>query len=149
MPDDYAPEVLVAYINTPLLPDQGPDLISGVVTMDDAMFTTLLSLASGFPAISRFICRALLGTRSPQPSIHQGTSGPRIVTGASDVSYVRSMTPRSWSGFGSRELLSTHRQTWMTIEVYHHGTLSASLAPWMCVVPNETIRCPLLLGRKS
>ena len=44
VPDDHALEVLLAQesrIDASLLPEQGPDLISGVVTMDDATFTTL------------------------------------------------------------------------------------------------------------
>ena len=72
-----------------------------------------------------------------------------VATGAADESYVRSTTPRSWSGFGSQELLSTNRQAWMTIQFYHNDTPSASLAVWMYIVPNKTMRCPLLLGRNS
>ena len=37
----------------------------------------------------------------------------------------------------------------MTVQFNHNGTTSASLAVWMCIVPNETMRCPLLLGRDS
>ena len=64
VPDDNAPEVLLAQdqrTDAPSLPEQGPNLISGVVTMDDATFT-LLSLSSGVSATSRFNCRALLDT---------------------------------------------------------------------------------------
>ena len=74
VPDDHAPEVLLAQeerIDAPLIPEQGPDLISGVVTMDDATFTTLLSLHSGVSTTSRFNCRALLDAGSPQSFIHQ------------------------------------------------------------------------------
>ena len=48
--DDHAPEVPLTYaphLTAPPLPEQGPDLVKGVVTMDDAIFTTLLSLLSG------------------------------------------------------------------------------------------------------
>jgi len=41
--DDHAPEVQLAYapsVTAPLLPEQGPDLVSGVVTMEYATFTT-------------------------------------------------------------------------------------------------------------
>ena len=72
-----------------------------------------------------------------------------VATGAADESYVRSTTPRSWCGFDSQELLSTNRQTRMTIQFYHNDTPSASLAVWIYIVPNETMRCPLLLGRDS
>ena len=37
----------------------------------------------------------------------------------------------------------------MTVQFNHNGTPSASLAIWMYVVPNETMRCPLLPGRDS
>ena len=72
-----------------------------------------------------------------------------VATGAADESYVRSTTPRSSSGLGSQELLSTNRQARMTIQFYHNDTPSASLAVWIYIVPNETMRCPLLLGRDS
>ena len=117
--------------------------------MDDATFTTLLSLHSGVSTTSRFNCRALLDTGSPQSFIHQGAFDQMVATGAADVSYVRSTTPRTWSGFGSRQLLSTHHQARMSIQFNHNGSPSASLAVWMYIVPNETMRCPLLLGRNS
>ena len=50
VPDYHAPEVLLAQeqrADAPFMPEQGPDLIGGIVTMDDATFTTLLTLHSG------------------------------------------------------------------------------------------------------
>ena len=117
--------------------------------MEDATFTTLLPLHSGVSTTSRFNCRTLLDTGSPQSFIHQGTFDQMIATGAADASCVRSTTPRTWSGFESRQLLSTHQQARMTIHFNHNGSPSASLAVWMYVVPNDTVRCPLLLGRDS
>ena len=152
VPDDHAPEVLLAQeqrIAAPLIPEQGPDLISGVVTMDDATFTILLSLHRGVSATSRFNCRALLDTGSPQSFIHQGVFDQMVATGAADASCVRSTTPRTWSDFGPQQLLSTHRQARMTVQFNHDGTPFASLAVWMYIVPNENMRCPLLLCRDS
>ena len=152
VPDDHASEVLLAqeqHIDAPLIPEQGPDLIGGVVTMDDATFTTLLSLHSGVSATSRFNCRALLDTGSPQSFIHQGAFDQMVALGAADASCARSTTPRTWSGFGSRQLLSTNRQARMTVQFHHNGTTSASLAVWMYIVPTETMRCTFLLGRDS
>ena len=152
VPDDHAPEVLLAQeqrLDAPPMPEQGPDLIGDIVTMDDATFTTLLSLHSGVSATSRFNCRALLDTGSPQSFIHQGAFDQIVALGAADASCVRSTTPRTWSGFGSRQLLSTNQQARMTVQFHHNGTASASLAVWMYIVPNETMRCPLLLGRDS
>ena len=152
VPDDPAPEVLLAQeqrSDAPLIPEQGPDLIGGIVTIDDATFTTLISLHSGVSATSRFNCRALLDTGSPQSFIHQGAFDQMVALGAADASCVRSTTPRTWSGFGSRQLLSTNQQVRMTVQFHHNGTASASLAVWMYIVPNETMRCPLLSGRDS
>ena len=72
-----------------------------------------------------------------------------VALGAADASCVRSTTPRTWGGFGSPQLLSTNRQARMTVQFHHNGTTSASLAVWMYIVPNETMRCPFLLGRDS
>ena len=152
VPDEHAPEVLLAQeprIDAPLIPEQGPDLISGVVTMDDATFTTLLSLYSAVSTTSPFTCRALLDTGSPQSFIHQGAFDQMVATDAADASCVRSTTPRTWSGFGSRQLLSTHRQARMTVQFNHSGSPSTPLSVWMYIVPKETMRCPLLLGRDS
>ena len=117
--------------------------------MDDATFTTLLSLHSRVSATSRFNCRALLDMGSPQSFIHQGAFDQMVALGAADASCVRSNTPRTWSGFGSRQLLSKNRQARMTVQFHHNGTTSASLAVWMYIVPNETMRCPIFLGRDS
>ena len=152
VPDDHTPEVLLAHgprIDAPIIPEQGPELISGVVTMDDATFTTLLSLHSGVSTTSRFDCRALLDTGSPQSFIHRGAFDQMVATGAADASCVRSTTPETWSGFGSQQLLSTNQQARMTIQFHDNGSPSVSLAVWMYIVPNETMRCPLLLGRDS
>ena len=62
--------------------------------------------------------------------------------GAADTSCIRSTNPKTWSGFGSQQLLSTNRQARMTVQFNYNGTTSASLAIWMYIVPNETMRCP-------
>ena len=150
VPDDHAQEVLLAQeqrIDAPLITEQGPDLIGGSVAMDDATFTTLLSLYNGVSTTSRFNCRALLDTGSPQSFIHQGAFDLMVATNAVDASCVRSTTPRTRDGFGSRQLLSTNRQVRMTVQFNRNGTTSASLAVWMYIIPKETMRCSLLLGR--
>ena len=152
VPDDHAPEVLLTNATRtekPLITEQGPDLISGVVTIDYVTFTTFPSLTSGASATSQFRCHAPLDTGSPQPFIHENAFEQMVVTSVAGESYVRSTTSRSWSGFGSQELLSTNWQAPMTIQVYHNDTPSASLAVWIYIVPNETMGCPLLLGRDS
>ena len=131
VPDDHTPVVLLAHgprIDAPLIPEQGSELISGIVTMDDATFTTLLSLHSRVSTTSRFNCRALLDTGSPKSFIHRGAFDQMVATGAADASCVRSTTPKTWSGFGSQQLLSTNQQARMTIQFRHNGSRSASLA---------------------
>ena len=117
--------------------------------MDDVTFTTLPSLTSGASATSQFRCRALLGTGSPQSFIHQGAFEKMVATGAADKSYVRSTPPSLWSGFDSQEPLNTNRQARLTVQSYHNNTPSASHAVWIYIMPDRTMRCPLLLGRDS
>ena len=81
VPDDYVLEILLAHpklVDAALLPEKDPNLITGVVTIDDATFTALLSLVSGVSAMSRFNCRALVDTRSPQKCIHKGALDPMV-----------------------------------------------------------------------
>ena len=151
-PDDRAPEVLLTNATRggkPFISEQGPDLISVVVTMDDVTFMTLSSLTSGASATSHFRCHALLDAGFPQSFLHQSAFEQMVTTGAPAESYVRSIPPRSWSGFGSQEPLNTNRQARLTIQLYHNDAPSASLAVWIYIVPNKTTRCSLLLGRDS
>ena len=80
VPDDYTTEVILPHtkrIDAPLLPELGPDLISGAVAMDNATFTTFQGLARETSVMSQFNCRALLDTGSSQPFIWYGcTSFP-------------------------------------------------------------------------
>ena len=46
-------------------------------------------------------------------------------------------------------MLSTTRQARMTVQFHHNGAPSASIAIWMYLVPDETMRCPILPGRDS
>lgn len=81
-----------------------------IVTLGDDTFTTLPLLSSGIPATFRFNSRTLLGKRSPQSFNHQGAFDQLVATGAANASYVGYTEPRSWSGFGSQETLSTSKQ---------------------------------------
>ena len=65
--DDHDCAVLLAHserITAPGLPEQGPNLVSGVVTMDEAMLTTKLTLHSEVSSMRRLHCRFLLETGS-------------------------------------------------------------------------------------
>lgn len=68
VPDERAPEELLVNsqpIDLPLMLEQGPDSISGIVIMNAVTFTTLHLLSGAASAKSGFNCRALLDTGSP------------------------------------------------------------------------------------
>lgn len=72
VPADHAYKVLLAYsprVTAPLGPEQGPDLVSDILTMDDATLTTLTSLSDEGSLI------ALLDAEPLQSFIYQGDSG--------------------------------------------------------------------------
>ena len=71
-----------------------------------------------------------------------------VATGTGDAS-CRDTTPKSWSVFGSQKVLSICRQARMTVQFHYNGAPSAFLAVWMYLVPDETMRCLILLGRDS
>lgn len=50
----------------PFIPEHGPELVSGTITIHDDNFTTRVRLCSGFTAKTEFLCIALLDTGSPQ-----------------------------------------------------------------------------------
>lgn len=117
--------------------------------MDNAMSTTLLSLKSGTPVVTRLFCRALLDTSFPQSFVHQGALDEMVVSGASKASCVRPTTQNSKRGFGSSKVLGTNRQSHMIVRFYHDDDPSFTLAGWMYTIPNDIKRCPMLLGCDS
>ena len=73
---DHSPDVLVVAscaaptpADTPSLPEHGPDLVGGTITLDDASFTTKITVHSGTTASTVFGCVALLDTGFPQTFI--------------------------------------------------------------------------------
>lgn len=100
-------------------------------------------------ATSQFNYRTLLDTRPPQSFTHQGAIDQTVATGTADTSYIRVITPKSWSGLGSQNMLSTRRQARMTVQFHHNGAPSTSLTVWIYFVLDETMRCPIRLGWDS
>lgn len=66
-----------------------------------------------------------------------------------DASCLRFTAPKSWSVFSSRTMLSTSRKTRMCVQFNHNTFPPSSLAEWMNLVPDQTMRCPNLRGRDS
>ena len=53
------------------LPEHGPCLVGGTVTLDDVSFTTKIAIHSGGDAMAPYSCVALLDTGSPQTFIRR------------------------------------------------------------------------------
>ena len=74
-PADHSPDVLAVAScaapnpeDTPSLPEHGPGLVGGTITLDDASFTTKKTVHSGTTASTVFGCVALLDTGPPRLS---------------------------------------------------------------------------------
>ena len=64
---DSSPEVLVVtpgVVSSLALPEHGPCLVDGIITLDDASFTTKIAVHSGANAVTPHGCVALLDTGS-------------------------------------------------------------------------------------
>ena len=83
------------------LPEFGPDLTSGVVSIDDASFTTRVGLHSGSCAIRQLMALAPPDSGSPQTFISASCWQEMLRTGAADDRCVSSVPPRTFGGFGS------------------------------------------------
>ena len=67
-PNDHAPAVLAVQappLLGPPLPEMGPCLVDGIVTVDDTFFTTRVHIHSGPIVTTMFSCVAFLDTGSP------------------------------------------------------------------------------------
>ena len=102
-PADSSPEVLAV---TPgvdpslALPEHGPCLFGGIITLDDASFTTKVAVHSGANTLAPCGCVALLDTGSPQTFVRHDVLDRMLSVGAAFVACERRCAPRSWGGFG-------------------------------------------------
>ena len=135
VPDDYATTYFWPIrVDAPLFPEQGPDLISGAVTMNDATFTTFLSLARGTSAKSRFNCRALLDTGSSQSVIRYGCT-------PSSMRQYNAMFSPAWQKQLDALLIALHsflRGTWSALTDIPPSRAST----WSIRSPLTTARTP-------
>ena len=75
-PADHSPDVLAVascaastLADTPSLLKHGPGLVGGTIALDNAFFTSQITVHSGTTASTVFVCVALLDTGSPQTLI--------------------------------------------------------------------------------
>ena len=102
-PADHSPDVLAVAScaaptpeDTPSLPEHGPGLVGGTITLDDASFTTKKTVHSGTTASTVFGCVALLDTGSPQTFIRRDILEQMLSGGAAAAIYGQGSAPRSW-----------------------------------------------------
>ena len=151
-PKDHDPTVLTVQappLLDPPLPEMGPCLVDGIVTVDDASFTTRVHIHSGPTATTTFPCVALLDTGSPQSFINEGAWRQLQTAGAGTPSSERVSTPRSWGGFGTSAPLRTSRSIRLSVQFLRGDRSTASLAVWAYIVPESAMSHAVLLGRDS
>ena len=96
-PADSSPEVFATPGVNPsfALPEDGPYLVGGIITLDDAPFTTKIAVHSGAPRHwfpTDFHQTRRIGSHD--------LGGGMISVGAAFVACERKYPPRSWGGFG-------------------------------------------------
>ena len=152
-PADHPPSVFAVRNTDPdqfTLPEHGPDLVGGNVSVDPASFTTRVALHCGPYATTRAKCVSLLDSGSPQTFIKESMwTHMKKIGAASDVCEVTTQ-PRVWGGFGdSSTPLTTQKSVRLSVQFFHNDSRSASLAVWAFIVPDGTMHHALLLGRDS
>ena len=154
-PKDHSAHVLsvtsVEYTNdksAPLLPEHGPCLVDGIVTVHDDTFTAKVKVHAG-PAKAQYGCAALLDSGSPATFIDSNAVATLRALNAISDDYIVDTTTRSWGGFGTSQSLRTSRMIRLSVQFFHGDRPSASLAVWAHIVPSNTMQYPILLGRDS
>ena len=90
-----------------VIPEHGPCLAGGIVTLDDVSFTTEIAIHSGGDAIAPYRCTALLDTGSPQSFIRRDLLDRIISVGTVSSACKRPSSLRSWGDFGESTPLRT------------------------------------------
>ena len=149
---DSSPEVLVVtpgVVPSPALPEHGPCLVDGIITLDDASFTTKITVHNGANTLAPYGCVALLGTGSPQTFIRLDVLDRMLSVGAASVACERNCAPRSWGGFGESAPPQSSTSIRLSVQFLRADEPTCSLAVWACVVPPWVMRHAVLLGRDS
>ena len=155
-PADHSPDVLAVTscaaptsADTPSLPEHGPGLVGGTITLDDASFTTKITVHSGTTASTVFGCVALLDTGSPQTFTHRDVLEQMLAGRAVAFNCEQGSAPRSWGGFGKSTSLRTSTSIRLSVEFFRAEQPTSSLAVWACVVPLSIMQHAVLLRRDS
>eukprot|EP00752_Nemacystus_decipiens_P015617 g13940.t1 len=133
----------------PYLAEFGPDLVGGTISIEDDSYTTKARIFSGATATSAMEVRTLLDSGSPCSFITASALKRLIASGSATKSCEVAGSPRNWGGFGASNALRTNTSIRLSVQFQHGSVPTASLAVWACVVPDGTMKDPLLLGRDS
>ena len=130
-PVDSSPEVLAATsgVDPSLeLPEHGPYLVEGIITLDDASFTTKIAAHSGANALAPFGCVTLLDTGSPHTFIRRDVLDRMLSVGVASVACERKRVPSSWGGFGESAPLQTSTSVRLSVQFFRATAPTCSLA---------------------
>ena len=135
--------------DTPSLPEHGPGLVGGAITLNDASFTTEIAFHSGTTASTAFCCVTLFDTGSSQTFVHQGVLEQMLSAGAATINCKQDSSPCSWEGFGKSVPLRTSTSVALSVQLFRVGQPTSSLAVWACVVPPSVMQYEVFVGRDS
>ena len=131
----------------PSLTEHGPSLLGGIVTVDDASFTTRIKIHSGPTATIRYRLITLLDTGSRQTFITAEVWARMKTCGAATTTCERHAAPRAWGGFGKTAPLLTSTSVLLSVQFLQGDNPSAELAVWARILPPGTMHP--VLGRDS
>ena len=120
-PADHSSEVLAISpgVHPSLsLSEQGPCLVEGTITLDDAYFTTKIAIHSGAGALAPSGCVALLDTGSPQTFIRRDVLDRMLSVGAASLACEQKFASRSWGGFGVSAPLQTSTSIRLSVQFF-------------------------------
>ena len=151
-PADISSEVLAVApgVDSSLaLSDHAPCIFVGVITLDDASFTTEIAVHGRANAHAPFSCVALPDTGSPQTFIRRDTFDSMLSVGVVSVPCKRKCIPQSWGGFGESAPLQASTSVHLSVHVFQANEPTCSLTECACVVPPSMMQHAVLLGCDS
>ena len=116
VPSDHGGDVLAVMSaahsdqHSPMLAEQGPCLVTGVVTMGDSSFTTKMKIHSDSVAV-QLGCVALFDTGSPLESMKRA--------GATSAICERHTPPRFWGRVSKSPPLQTSAAVRLSVQFFH------------------------------
>ena len=127
-PADHSPEVsaLAPTFDPSLaLSEHGPCLVGGIITFDDASFTTKIAIHSGADVLPLFGSVALLDTGSPQTFIRRDFLDRMLSVGAASIACEQKCAPRFWESFGKSAPPKTSTSVNLSAQLFQKMSLRA------------------------